>query len=564
MKRIWKINEPAPKDFLEKFPEFSKLTLQLLWDRNLKTQKEIDEFFNPDYNEDLHDPFLLKDIKKALKRIEQAGEKKEKVAIFADYDADGICGAVLLTEIFAAINIHPEIYIPDRNKEGYGLSLEAVERAVKKGITLALTIDCGVTDFEEVKLAKKLGMDVIIIDHHEIPQKLPSAFAVIDPKQKQCKYPFKDLSATGVAFKLVQAFAKVKKIPQSWEKWMLDLVAISTVTDSMLLLGENRTLVKYGLIVLSKTKRAGLKVLLEKTKTDLNTYTLGFIIGPRINAASRVDHGSTAYGLLVALNETEAKEIAQRLEEHNKERQRQMERMLKEVRQRILKYNKKEKIIFEGDRNWVAGIIGLVAQKLRNELWKPCFIYQEIGDQCIGSVRGIPGFNVVEVLTKCRKFLLEFGGHYGAAGFKVLNKNLEKFHDLLEKYSNKELQKEELIPYLNIDIETDISDLNWDTFEQIEKFEPFGEGNSRPLFLLRRVGVLSMRNVGLKENHLKLSLEKETKNGVKKFNAIGFNLVDVCDKIKIGDIIDVVFEVINNEWNGTKELQLKIIDFKKI
>ena len=559
MNKVWKINKPAPKEFLDKFPEYSRLTLQLLWDRGLKTQKAIDEFFNPDYDQDLHDPFLLKDLQKTLKRIMYAGEKKEKVAIFADYDADGICGAVLLTEIFEAIDVCPKIYIPNRNKEGYGLSLEAVKQAAKKGITLALTIDCGVTDFEEIKLAKKLGMDVIIIDHHEIPQKLPPAFAVIDPKQKKCKYPFKNLSATGVAFKLVQAFAKTKKIPQRWEKWMLDLVAISTVTDSMLLLGENRTLVKYGLIVLSQTKRAGLKAIIEKIKTDLNTYVLGFIIGPRINAASRVDHGSTAYGLLVAPSEAEAREIAQRLEEQNKERQRQMERMLKEARQRISKYSKKKKIIFEGDRDWMAGIIGLVAQKLSNEFWKPCFIYQETGDRCVGSVRGIPGFDAVKVLTKCRKFLLEFGGHYGAAGFRLLSKDLKKFHDLLEKHSDKELQKEELIPYLNIDAETKASDLNWEMFEQIEKFEPFGEGNSRPLFLLRRVGVSGMRNVGSNGNHLKLLLEKDSK----QFSAIGFNLVDVCDKIKIGDTIDIVFEMINNEWNGNKELQLKIIDLKK-
>ena len=274
MNKIWKIKKPAPREFLDKFPEHSRLTLQLLWDRGLKTQKTIDEFFNPDYDEDLHDSFLLKDLEKTIKRIEQAGEKKEKVAIFADYDADGICGAVLLTEIFAAINIHPEVYIPDRNKEGYGLNLEAVERAAKKGITLALTIDCGVTDFEEVKLAKKLGMDVIIIDHHEIPQKLPPAFADDRSRNRRNdKYPFEELSATGVAFKLVQAFAKAKKIPQRWEKWMLDLVAISTVTDSMPLLGENRTLVKYGLIVLSQTKRAGLKELIKKAGVNFNILT---------------------------------------------------------------------------------------------------------------------------------------------------------------------------------------------------------------------------------------------------------------------------------------------------
>jgi len=538
----------------------------LLWDRELKTQKAIDEFFNPDYDEDLHNPFLLKDIRKTIKRIERAAKNKEKVAIFADYDADGVCGATILTEILKVFKINPDIYIPDRNKEGYGLNLKAVERTAKKGTNLIITIDCGVTDFDEIKLANKLGVDVIIIDHHEIPKKLPSAFAIINPKQKTCKYPFKHLSATGVAFKLAQAVTKIKDIPSSWGKWLLDLVAVATVADSMLLLGENRTLVKYGLIVLSQTKRIGLEELMKKArvkKTNLNTYILGFILVPRINAASRVARAITAYKLLITSNREEAEKMAQVLEEKNQERQQVVNRIIIEARQKVLKYLRKKRIIIEGNEKWLAGVAGLIAQKLREEFWRPCFVYHKAKNFSVGSGRSIPGFNLVKALFQCRRVLEEFGGHAQAAGFTVLNKNLDKFQDLLEKVAFKKIKKKDLIPFLKIDAEIQVEDLNWPVFEEIQRFAPFGQGNPSPLFLLKELKISETRSVGFNNNHLKLSLEKQTKKGIKRFKAIGFGLTGFCDRIKTGDRIDTVFELIADEWNGTKELQLKIIDLKK-
>jgi single-stranded-DNA-specific exonuclease len=567
MKKIWKINKPAPKEFLDKFPEFQEITLQMLWDRGLKTQKQIDEFFSPDYDEDLYDPFLLKDIKKTLKRIEKAAEKQEKVAIFADYDADGICGAVLLHEILNAYKIEPETYIPDRNTEGYGLNLKAIEEIAKKNVKLILTIDCGVTDFEEVKLANKLGMEVIIVDHHELLKRLPSAFAIINPKQKNCKYPFKQLSATGVAFKIVQAVRITKKLPISWEKWLLDLVAIATITDSMLILGENRTLVKYGMIVLSQTKRLGLKVLMEKTriKGELSTYALGFIIGPRINAASRVDHGTVAFHLLMTKHRDDAEKLADGLETRNQERQRQMDKIFKEARERAKINLHKRKIIFEADENWTAGLIGLVAQKLRDEFWRPCFICQISKKHAVCSARGgIDGFDVIKALNQCKDLLEEYGGHPFAGAFRADIENLDKIQKSLEKTGNKELTKEELTPFLEIDSEISTNELNWKTFGEIQKFEPFGTDNPKPLFLMRGVKIVGMRNVGTKENHLKLLLEKEYRDGIKRIDAIGFNLVGFCDKIELGNRVDIVFEILANEWNGSRELQLKIVDLRKV
>lgn len=569
MQKIWKINEPAPADFFKKFPEYQKITLQMLWDRGLKTQKEIDEFFSPDYDQDLHDPFLLKDIKKTLERIKKAAEGHEKVAIFADYDADGICGAVILHEILEIYDIKPEVYIPDRNSEGYGLNLKAIEQIAKKGVKLILTVDCGITDVEEIKLANKLDMDVIIVDHHEIPTssvgrpKLPAAFAIINPKQKKCKYPFKELAGAGVAFKLFQAARIIKNLSVSREKWLLDLAAIATVTDSMLILGENRTIVKYGLIVLSQTKRLGLRVLMEKAriKGNLNTYTIGFILGPRINAASRVDHGTVAFRLLLSKDKIEADELANGLELRNQERQRQMERIFKEARARTLRTLDKKKIIFETDETWTSGLVGLIAQKLRDEFWRPAFICQLSKNHIVCSARGgVAGFNIIKALDKCKGLLEEYGGHPFAGAFRADVCNLEKIQKTLEKTTNKKLKKEDIAPFLDIDVEIDAEEINWKVFEEIERFQPFGSSNTAPLFVMRELKIIGMKNVGSKENHLKLYLEK----GIKKFDAIGFNLVNSCAKIELGDKIDIVFEILANEWNGNRELQLKIVDLKKI
>jgi len=577
MQKVWKIKKPAPREFLDKFPELSRMTLQLLWDRNLKTQKTIDEFFSPDYDQDLHDPFLLKDVKKVIKRIEKAAQKHEKVAVFADYDADGICGGILLHEILNVYKIEPETYIPDRNLEGYGLNSKAIEQLAKKKIKLILTIDCGITDFEEVKLANKLGIEIIIVDHHEIPtsspgrSKLPKAFAIINPKQNDCRYPFKYFAATGVAFKLAQAVRKSKKLLIAWEKWLLDLVAIATITDSMTLLGENRTLVKYGLIVLSQTKRLGLKKLMAKARikpvynpqtseTNLNTYTIGFILGPRINAASRVDHGTTAFRLLLTKKENEADELAEKLETRNQERQRQTERIFKEARERASKNLDKRKIIFEADKDWTSGLIGLVAQKLRDEFWRPCFMCQISKDSVNCSGRGgIAGFDVIKALNKCKNLLEEYGGHPYAGAFRAKTENLDKIRKTLEKEGGK-LKAKDLIPSLEIDIETKAEELDWRTFEELQKFAPFGSDNPEPLFLLRGLKIIGIRGVGNNGNHLKMLLEKDNK----RFQAIGFSLAGICGNMGIGDKIDIVFELIANEWNGTKELQLKIMDLRKI
>ena len=543
--------------FLEQFPEYSRLTLQLFWDRGLKTQKAIDEFFNPDYNEDLHDPFLMKGMKKTVERIEKALKNKEKITIFGDYDADGVCGTAILSETLNALGINPDTYIPNRNKEGYGLNLKAVKEVAAKKTDLIITIDCGITDFEEIKLANKLGMDVVIVDHHEVPNKIPSAVSIINPRQKGEKYPFRELAAAGVAFKLAQALLK-SKVSEGWEKWLLDLVAIATVADMMPLIGENRTLVKYGLVVLTKTRRLGLQELMKTARiTKVDAYTLGYILGPRLNAAGRMEHANTAYELLVTKSKEEAETLARRLDEKNQERQKLTNRIIREAESRL--DLKKAKMIFEGDKNWLIGVVGLIAGRLADRYYRPVVIFQKMKDKTKGSARSIPSFNIVEAIAMCQELLGDFGGHPGAAGFTVSNKNLKKFKEKLLKIADKKIKEEDLIPLLNIDLELEPRELSFEIYEEIQRFAPFGEENSKPLFLMKGLKIVNLRGVGNNGNHLKCYLAGKTKG----FQAIGFGLGYFCGKIKQGDRIDIVFELIADDWNGARKLQLKIIDLKK-
>ncbi len=563
----WIINKKVPKKFLEQFPEYSRLTLQLLWDRNIKTQEKIDEFFNPDYSQDLFDPYKMKGMKKAVKRINKALLGKEKIAVFGDFDADGVCSTAIISEALKKLGSSCKIYIPNRDSEGYGLNQEAIKKLNALKINLIITVDCGVTDYQEINLANKLGMDVVVIDHHEVSSRLPPACAIVNPKQKNEKYPFKNLAAAGVTFKVVQALLKDKKdqAHKGWEKWLLDLVAIATVTDCMPLIGENRTLVKYGLVVLAQTKRLGLKQLMKIAQvkpsrgsdltTNLDAYTIGYIIGPRINAAGRIGHASTAYKLLTTKSKDESKEIALNLENKNRIRQNITYKIIKEIEKREIE---KEKFIFEGDKDWSIGIAGIIASKISNKYYRPVIVFQDLGEESKGSARSIPELNIIEAIKQCQDYLEDFGGHPGAAGFTIKTKNIEKFRNKLLKIIDKKLKPKDFIPKLKIDLELDPSELNFNLHEEIQKFNPFGQGNINPLFLMKDLKIDHLKVVGNNGGHLKMRLIKNRKY----FQAIGFGMGHFYDKIKKGDKIDICFELITNDWNGERELQLKLIDLK--
>ena len=583
--KLWKLKEQAPKKFGERFPEFSAMTRNLLWQRGLKKQKDIDRFFNPDYSSDLHDPLLLKDAQKAVDRIFAALEGKERVMIYGDYDSDGVNGAIIMYTALVRIGFPKDnigVYLPDREKEGYGLNIGAVEQFNKDKYNLIITIDCGTTSFEAIDLANKKGMDVVVLDHHRVIDKPPEAHAFVNPHQEDDRYPFKDLCGAVVAFKIVCAlYADARKkgvsdIEEGEEKWFLDSAALATITDVMPLLGENRVIVKYGLFVLAQAKQLGLRALMEVSgikpsfdqknfSTNINPWTLGFMLGPRINAAGRMDHANSAFALLNAASYDEALDLARQIDGKNRERQKLVENIVQQVDERIQSYISRDPyIIIEGDASWPIGVLGIVAGRISEKYYRPTFIY-EIKDNgnVAGSVRTIPGFHVVNALESVTDLLVNFGGHPQAGGFTVPQNKLEEMKSRIESFAKKNLTKESFVRHVEYSAEIAPQDVSWQIYEELERFEPFGEANREPVFLLRDTLVDSMglvgKNNGNAKKHLRLLLDV---SGSKK-KAMGFGMGSRIDELEVGASIDILFTFAIDEWNGKRELMLRLVDFRK-
>lgn len=565
MKKNWIIDSKVSSDLQNKFPELDPIVLQLLANRGINTQEKVDEFLNPDYGEDLHNPFLFLEMEKAVKRIFEAIEKKEKILIWGDYDADGVSGAALLYLSLKDMGAEVEVYLPDRELEGYGLKEEALDRLAKKGIKLVVTVDCGISNVEQVKLAKELGMEVIITDHHEEPEKLPKAYAIINAKLSKEKYPFRDLAGVGVAFKVIQALSKMfEKGDTHFEKWLLDLVALGTVSDLMPLLGENRTLVKYGLVVLNKTRRKGLKELIKISRSNriIETDYISFQLGPRLNAASRIDHANTAFELLITESQEEAETIAKKLNRINYERQLMVEKIMQEVKPQVEAQKKEKLLIVETPKNWnwPVGIIGLIAGRISDNQNKPVIVITGSKKGHIqGSARSIHGLDINSAIGKCSKYLINHGGHMEASGFGLHQKNLTYFKSKLKAVVEKELKEiDYLTPVVEIDAKLKLEEANFNLYEDLEKFEPYGKANKRPKFLCTNLQVVGLERLGNNEQHLKI-LALQNNFHPKKFIGFGFGK-EIGLKLKIGDIVDIVFELGINEWNGNRELQMKIVD----
>ena len=435
-------------EFRKKFPEINAVVLQLLYSRGLKEQDKIDRFLGPDYLADQNNPFLFNDMKKAVAIILKVLKQKQKIVIYGDYDADGVTATAVLNLTLKRMGVkNLSFYIPNRLNEGYGMNKEAVKEIAKEKNDLVITVDCGITNLEEVELAKEKGMQVIITDHHLPGEKLPKADAIICPTLKNEKYPFKNLAGVGVAFKLAQALlTEYKHNNEAFEKWLLDLVAIGTVADVVPLLGENRTLVKWGLLVLNKTQRMGLKELIEgaNLKRPLGTYNIGFQIAPRLNAAGRMDHANTAYELLVTQDEAEAIAIVNDLNKKNQSRQKVTEEMLKISLEQIGEPKDKDKILFSSYDGWSPGLVGLAAGKLCDKFHRPVIVLArlpapersdggqgKIGDKYVGSGRSIQEFDIIQALSECSQYLEEFGGHRQACGLTVIGE--ENYIRLIEK-----------------------------------------------------------------------------------------------------------------------------------
>ncbi len=561
-----KENKEIPKNFSH---ILNPLIASILFSRGIEDEEKMKRFISPDYETDSYDPFLFDDMEKVIERIGQAQDKKETVAIFGDYDADGITASVVIKETLDLLEIESFVYIPDKRTEGYGMNIEAVENFKEKNVALIITVDCGITSFHEVEKANKFGIDVIITDHHHVPDKLPKALAIINPHRKNCRYPFTDLAGVGVAFKVVQAIYQ-RFLPEKIEqtKWMLDLVAIGTIADCVSLVGENRIFAKYGLMVLSKTKRIGLKEIFKVGRLLIDeqnlpdTRKVSFHIAPRINAAGRINHANLALDLIMEKNVAEARELALELEANNTERQKVTEKIVEEIKILAETIYKEKKFIFAINEHFSMGVVGLVAGKIAQEFNKPTAVFQKCEDISKGSFRSIPQINIIETISECQELLDKFGGHSQAAGVSVANENLEKFYAKMDRLINEKLEGVDLSEEIGIDAEVLVQDINFELAEELQKLEPFGEGNREPVFLIRNLEIREKKVVGNGNKHIKLFLADSEKKSPKILEAISFNSYEKYINIKAGDKVEIVCNIQKDEWNGNRKVQLMLIDLK--
>lgn len=544
--------------------KYSSVLLEILKNRGFKNENEIERFLNPIYEKDLHDFSSLPDIKEFLDRTYLAIKNNEKVVIFGDFDVDGITATTLLVEALNKIGIRTGYYLPHRTEEGYGLNKKALTEISKKA-SLLITVDCGIRDHEAVSFAKKLGLDVIITDHHEPGENLPKGIAIVNPKVYYSKYPERNLAAVGVVFKIINAIVKDSRFQKSFkkgeEKWLLDLVALATISDSVPLLGENRVLTKYGLIVLSKTKRLGLQGLMDVSGVDrrkINSETVSFNLSPRLNVAGRLSHADQAIKLLQSSSYEEALSLAGELDKMNLERQRLTEAALKEA----LTYFKKditEKVLFLSSSDWHRGIIGIIAGRVAGNFSRPAFAIEKGNKKCFGSARSFGDVNVVSLLERCSDVLLQFGGHKNAAGFSFLTKDIDIFKEKLLKEAEF-LTPKDLEESIDVEMEVEGNELTFDLASDLERLEPFGEKNLEPMFLIKGVKVIDKREVGAAQNHLLLRVAPNKSSKV--FKAIGFKMAEKGEKVRAGNKLDIVFKLRINEFNGFSNLDLNIVDFR--
>lgn len=560
----WKVNTPINDDIKTKFPDIDPVILELLWQRGLHVKKEMDLFLHPDYK-NLHDSFLFRDMAKFITRLRQALEKTETVCVYGDYDSDGVCSSVLMVEALRAIGINNVfVYIPHREKEGYGLNKEAINFIKRQNTNLIITVDCGSSNVEEVAHARSLGLDIIIIDHHEEPPQLPQGLvAFLNPHLSGETYPFRELAAVGVAFKAVQAIWQSFNLPIGHERWLLDIVAIATITDMMPLIDENRIFVHFGLLVLNKTRRPGLQALLKSigNENNLGVYDIGFKIGPRLNAAGRIDHANAAYELLIEKDSNIANDFAQSLSTTNTERQGETERILRAALEQVAAQVRDNLVLTAIGDDWQVGVVGLVSGKITEKYHRPSLVMTRTTKGVVGSGRSINGFNITAALAKERQFLERFGGHAGACGFTLKDEALlPEFQKALNFIAQQELSDDDLLKTLKIDLEIKLNQINWILVNTLTALAPFGMGNPRPKFLSTKVGVREAYVIGDDGKHLRLALEQ---NNI-IFEAVSFGSGEEWgNKLKPGDYIDIAYEIDINEWKGNKKIQLKIQDIKK-
>jgi single-stranded-DNA-specific exonuclease len=560
LRKRWEIAPPVPRAHRERYPALSPLLVQVLYNRGVTDPADVHGFMSNHWTEP--DVFSLPDMERAVDVLIRAIRRKEQIAIYGDFDADGVTATALLVQALTGLGADVMPYIPKRIDEGYGLNLEALRYLYGQGARLVVTVDCGIRATKEIDQARR-GLEFVVTDHHSVGPELPFASAVINPKRADSEYPFRDLSGVGVAFKLVQALIRearrIKMPVHVEEETLLDLVAIGTVADLVPLLGENRYLVNRGLDVINEARRDGIRALLRVSGIrpgDVTASSIGFGLGPRLNAAGRLGDAALSYDLLVTCDPREADRLAGRLNEQNRARRALTDQAYEHAEQLAFARGEDAPLLFAADKTFMVGVVGLVAGRLTETYYRPAVVVEQGDEESKGSCRSIKEFHITEALDRCSDLLIRHGGHAAAAGFTIHNDRLEDLVARLIAISERELGGRELVPTLSIDADVPLSEMNWATVEWLGKLEPCGYANPPALFVSRNVPLVEAKSVGSEGQHLKLVLQDSQIT----YDAIGFRMGDRLSEL--GDRVDIAYHLEVNEWHGERRLQLNIQDFQ--
>ena len=566
MKR-WIIKRQGNKETVERLSKelnIGKVLTNLLVQRGITTFEDAKLFFRPAIT-DLHDPFLMKDMDKAIDRLEQALEEGQRILVYGDYDVDGTTSVALVYSFIKSFYENVDFYIPDRYKEGYGISFAGIDYAVTNNCSLIIALDCGIKALDKVDYANERKIDFIICDHHRPGEQLPKAFAVLDPKRDDCNYPFDELSGCGIGFKLIRAYAQRNDIPfEELEKY-LDLVAISTAADIVPIFGENRTLVHFGLQRLNALGRPGIKAILDLSniKKPLTVSDVVFIIGPRINAAGRVQDGKQAVDLLISANRTDALGEGKTINDSNTER-RELDVQITQHAIQIVEEDsffskKKSMVLFHP--GWHKGVIGIVASRMTDKYYKPTVILTESNGFITGSARSVKDFDIYNAIEACSDLLEQFGGHMYAAGLTMKPENVEKFQERFEEVVSSTIEERMLTAELEIDSIINLNEITPSFFKVLKQFEPFGPGNMSPVFMTENVRDTGYSRI-VGNNHLKLNLAQDDSTRLRGFDGIAFQAGHHYEVVKRKIPFDVCYTIEENIYNDKTTLQLNVKDIR--
>ncbi len=562
MEKRWKIlqADKSKVEALHKSLKINPALCQVLVSRGFDTYEKTKEYFRPDLSL-LHDPFLMKDMDKAVQRILSAFEKKEKILVFGDYDVDGTTSVATMYTFLSKI-YEPELldfYIPHRYREGYGISKMGIDFAKENNFSLIISLDCGIKSIDLISYAKDIGIEFIVCDHHLPDDEIPPAVAILNPKQIDCNYPYKELCGCGVGFKLITALATELNIEEEHYLCFLDLVAIAIAADIVPMTGENRILAYYGLQKINSKPNAGIKALifLGGIQKKLSINNVVFVIAPRVNAAGRMDDAKKAVQLFIEEDYDKAFEFAEMLHSDNTDRKEADSSITAEalelIHENVALQNKKTTVVFR--KHWHKGVVGIVASRLIETYFRPTVVLTQSGEVAAGSARSVPGFNLYEAIHACREYLLGYGGHFAAAGLSLLPENVEPFTKKFEEVVSATIPAHLLIPEIIIDAEISFADMTQGFYNILCQMEPFGPENMRPVFVAKNLQDSGYSKI-VKDLHVRFVVKQDKFS----FTGIGFNLADKFDLLK--KPFDLVFTLDENEWNGTTSLQLKVIDLR--